>query len=62
MPEQNGIAERKHRHVVEKGLALLDFFGLTRNFLLEAFATTTYLINHMPIKITNRENSKKNPI
>ena len=31
-PEQNGIAERRHRHVVETGLALLHYSHLPKHF------------------------------
>ena len=47
-PEQNGVSERKHRHVVEKGLALLYQSHLPLNLWSYAFTITTYLINRLP--------------
>jgi hypothetical protein len=37
--QQNGIAERKHRHLVETGLALLAHSSLPLHFWDEAFLT-----------------------
>ena len=50
-PEQNGVSERKHRHVVERGLALLYQSHLPLNFWSYAFTTTTYLINRLPSSV-----------
>ncbi|KAJ9566234.1 hypothetical protein OSB04_002200 [Centaurea solstitialis] len=50
-PEQNGIAERRHRHVVETGLALLHFSGLPLHFWSHAFQTAVHLINRLPTTI-----------
>lgn len=47
-PEQNGIAERRHRHIVETGLALLHFAGLPLTFWSHAFQTAAHLINRLP--------------
>jgi histone deacetylase 1/2 len=46
--QQNGIAERKHRHIVETGIALLAHSSLPVRFWDEAFLTAVYLINRMP--------------
>jgi hypothetical protein len=46
--QQNGIAERKHRHVIETGLALLAQSHLPPKFWVEACLTAVYLINRMP--------------
>ena len=44
-PSQNGIVERKHRHVTETGLTI-RFHACVPLFLwVEAFSTTVYLIN-----------------
>lgn len=48
-PEQNGIVERKHRHLVEIGLTLLAQSKLSLSLCLEAFTTTMFLINRLPI-------------
>jgi histone deacetylase 1/2 len=49
--QQNGIAERKHRHLVETGLALLAHSSLPLRYWDEAFLTACYLINRMPTPI-----------
>ncbi|KAK1441497.1 hypothetical protein QVD17_07436 [Tagetes erecta] len=50
-PEQNGIAERRHRHIVETGLTLLHYAGLPLSFWSHAFQTAVYLINRLPTPI-----------
>ncbi|MFS7942758.1 putative RNA-directed DNA polymerase [Helianthus anomalus] len=50
-PEQNGIAERRHRHIVEIGLALLHFANLPMSFWFHAFQTAVYLIHRLPTPI-----------
>ena len=47
-PEQNGVAERKHRHIVETGLTMLFHARLPKNLWIEAFMTTVCLINRLP--------------
>ena len=47
-PEHNGYSERRHRHIVETGLALLHCASLPITFWSYAFATAVYLINRMP--------------
>lgn len=49
--QQNGSAERQHRHIVETGLALLAHAGMPIKFWDEAFLTATYLINRMPTRV-----------
>jgi hypothetical protein len=46
--QQNGIAERKHRYVIETGLALLAQSHLPSKYWVEACLTAVYLINRMP--------------
>lgn len=53
--QQNGLAERKHRHLVETGLALLAQAHLPLRFWDEAFNTACYLINRMPSKTINHD-------
>ena len=48
-PEQNGCAERKHRHIVETGLTLLFNASMPAHYWADAFSTATYLINRMPM-------------
>jgi len=49
--QQNGTAERKHRHIVEIGLTLLAQASMPLKFWDEAFLTATYLINRIPSKV-----------
>ena len=51
--QQNGAAERKHRHIVEVGLALLSCTSMPLKFWDEAFLTATYLINRLPSAVIN---------
>ena len=53
--QQNGIAERKHRHLVETGLALLAHSQLLLRYWDEAFLTACYLINRMPTPVINKD-------
>ena len=50
-PEQNGVSERKHGHVVETGLALLYQSHLPLNFWSYAFTAATFLINRLPSSV-----------
>jgi hypothetical protein len=54
--QQNGSAERKHRHIVEIGLALLANASMPLKFWDEAFLTATFLINHLPSKVIDLDN------
>jgi histone deacetylase 1/2 len=51
--QQNSSAERKHRHIVEVGLALLANASMPLKFWDDAFITATYLINMLPTKVLN---------
>jgi hypothetical protein len=46
--QQNGIAERKHRHIIETGLTLLAQSHLPPKLWEESFHTSVYLINRLP--------------
>lgn len=45
--EQNGIAERKHRHIVETGLTLLAQAGIPLPIVTEAFSAAVHLISRL---------------
>jgi hypothetical protein len=49
--QQNGSAERKHRHIVEVGLSLLAHAHMPLKYWDETFVAATYLINRLPTKI-----------
>lgn len=47
-PQQNGIAERKHRHIIETARTLLIHANVPSKFWGDAVLTAVYLINRMP--------------
>jgi hypothetical protein len=49
--QQNSVIERKHRHIVEMGLALLANASMPPKYWDQAFLAAIYLINRMPIKV-----------
>ena len=53
--QQNGSAERKHRHIVEVGLTLLAHASMPLKFWDEAFLTAVYLINRLPTKVLQND-------
>ncbi|KAM1091428.1 hypothetical protein FF1_018917 [Malus domestica] len=48
-PQQNGIAERKHRHIVEIAITMLNDAGLSLQFWYFACAHSVFLINRFLI-------------
>lgn len=48
IPEHNGFYERRHRHIVETGLALLSHVAIPTIYWPYAFVAAIYLINRMP--------------
>ncbi|KAI0505062.1 hypothetical protein KFK09_016019 [Dendrobium nobile] len=52
-PEQNGLAERKHRHLLETVRTLLLAANLPQSFWADALLTANYLINRLPTKALN---------
>jgi histone deacetylase 1/2 len=53
--QQNGSAERKHRHIVEVGLTLLVNASMPLKYWDEAFLTSTFFINLLPSKVINHD-------
>lgn len=49
-PEQNGVAERKHRHIVEMKLTMNFHAHVPKYLWVEAFLTVVFLINRLPMK------------
>lgn len=54
-PEQNGITERKHRHIVETALTMMFHATLPNCLLVEIFLTAVYLINRLPSQALQME-------
>ena len=52
-PEQNGLAERKHRHIVETARSLLLSAEVPSIFWGEAVLTAVYVINRIPTALTS---------
>jgi hypothetical protein len=53
--QQNGAIERKHRHIVETGLALFSHAHMPLQFWDDAFSTACYLINRMPTPLLKNQ-------
>ncbi|WVY94335.1 hypothetical protein V8G54_033423 [Vigna mungo] len=52
-PQQNGVAQRKNRHLLEVTRALLFQMSVPKNYCREVVLTATYLINRLPTRILN---------
>lgn len=50
-PQQNGRAERKHRHIVETGLAMIFNSRIPNAYWVDAFSSAVYIINRLPTKV-----------
>ena len=51
--QQNGVAERKYRHIVDMALCLISHSLLPYTYWPYAFSTAVYLINRLPSIIRN---------
>lgn len=56
-PKQNGLAERKHYHILELTRTLLAQSYLPLQFWVEAVQTTVYLINRIPSSVLHKISS-----
>ena len=50
-PQQNGRAERKHRHIVETGLAMMFHSHIPASYWVHAFSSAVHIINRLPTKV-----------
>ena len=50
---QNGVAERKNRHLLETTRALLFQMHVPKHFWADAVSTACFLINRMPSSVLN---------
>lgn len=50
-PEQNGVAERKHRHIVETAKSMLLSADVPKVFWGEAVLTANNVINRIPTSL-----------
>ena len=50
-PSQNGVVERKNRHLLEPARALLFQMHMPKHFWADAVSTTCFLINRMPSSV-----------
>jgi hypothetical protein len=48
---QNGLAERKLRHILETGLTLLAHSHLSNKYWVDSFLTAVYVINRLPTSV-----------
>jgi hypothetical protein len=53
--QQNGLAERKLRHILETGLTLLAHSHLSNKYWVDAFLTAVYVINRLPTPSLNHK-------
>ena len=50
-PQQNGVSERKNRHLLEIARSLLFASNVPKRFWGDALLTACFLINRMPSKV-----------
>ena len=53
--QQNGVVERKHRHLLDVARTLLFHMQVPKHFWGDAVLTACHLINHMPSVVLNQE-------
>jgi hypothetical protein len=53
--QQNGAAERKHRHIIEVGLYLLAHASMPLKFWDESYLMVVFLINCLPSRVIDMQ-------
>ena len=53
-PEQNGLAERRQRHITELGLSMMFQSSIPATLLVEAFYTAAFLSNLLPSSVNEK--------
>lgn len=56
-PEQNGLAERRHRHITELGMSMLFQSHLPTTLWVEALFTASFLSKLLPTSVNDRMQS-----
>ena len=56
-PSQNGLAERKNRHLLETIRALFFQMQVPKHFWVDVVSTTCFFINRMPSSVLNWDTS-----
>ena len=56
-PQQNGLAEHRHRHITELGLSMMFQSKTPQKFLVEAFYTANFLCNMLPSSVLDDRRS-----
>ncbi|CAM8987559.1 unnamed protein product [Rhodiola kirilowii] len=54
-PQQNGLAERKHRHILEVARAIMFEAGLPKHFWGDSILTAKHIINRLPTPVLQRK-------
>ena len=52
-PQQNGVAERKNRHLMEVARSMMFHMNVPKRFWSDAVMSACYLINRTPTKVLN---------
>jgi hypothetical protein len=47
-PQQNGVAERKHRHIMELSLAIISHSSIPLDYWDHVFQSVMFIINRLP--------------